>query len=148
MDGLSSENYKFADDRLCVLFSLLFNNMDVHGYVPSRLMDSIFKSHHSNDMCVFVLKETVVYYMFSYSPIYMCYVDASKAFDRVNYWHLFKLLSRGLPHIIVRLFAYWFTSQTFVVKWCDNYLNLLLVSMGYTWGEYSPLFILMFSLML
>ena len=44
MDGLSSENYKFADDRLCVLFSLLFNSMIVHGYVPSHLMDSLIIS--------------------------------------------------------------------------------------------------------
>ena len=170
MDGLDSKNFKVTDDRLCVLFRLLFmfNSVTVHGYVPSHLMDSIiipvlkdskgdiidkdnyrpvaitcisskliellilhryeycfkttdhqfsYMSHYSTDMCVFVLKETVDYYMFSMSPVYKCYVDASKAFDHVNYWNLFnKLLSRGLPHIIVRLFVYWFTSQTFVVK--------------------------------
>ena len=41
MDSLSSENYKFADDKLCVLFSLLFSSMIGHGYVPTHLMDSI-----------------------------------------------------------------------------------------------------------
>ena len=47
-----------------------------------------FKLHHSTDMCVFVLKETVDYYRSSLSPVYMCYVDVSKAFDHVNYKHL------------------------------------------------------------
>ena len=63
---------------------------------------------------------TIDYYKSHSSPIYLCYVDASKAFDRINFWHMSdKLLSRGLPTIFVRLFVYWFTSQNFSVKWCN-----------------------------
>lgn len=46
-------------------------------------------------------------------------MDSSKAFDRVNFWHLFrKLLDRGLPDIIVRFLMYWFIHQQFRVRWC------------------------------
>ena len=48
----------------------------------------------------------------------MCFLDASKAFDRVNHWHLFtKLLKRGFPKLIVRLLMIWYTCQKFSVQW-------------------------------
>ena len=47
-----------------------------------------FKENHSTDMCVFTLKEVVQYYVSLGSPIYLCFMDASKAFDKVNHWHL------------------------------------------------------------
>ena len=34
MDGLVNEHYEKAGDRLDFLFSLLFNSMTVHGYIP------------------------------------------------------------------------------------------------------------------
>ena len=81
-----------------------------------------FKAKHSTDMCSFVLKETVDFYTSQNSPVYLSYVDSSKAFDRVNYWYLFKkLLTRGLPSLIIRLFIYWYTTQSFIVKWCDAF---------------------------
>jgi len=44
--------------------------------------------------------------------------DASRAFDRVNYWSLFsKLIKRGVPLLIVRLLCYWYVNQQFCVKW-------------------------------
>ena len=72
-------------------------------------------------MCAFVLKETIDYYSSHSSPVYMCYVDASKAFDRINIWHMLKkLVLRNLPTIIVRMFLYWYTNQHFIIKWCDK----------------------------
>jgi hypothetical protein len=41
MDGLSSEHYLYADDRIYVLFALLFNSMIVHGFIPTNMMDSL-----------------------------------------------------------------------------------------------------------
>jgi hypothetical protein len=41
MDNLSSEHFRYASDRLCILFSLLFNSMLTHGFLPSHMMDSI-----------------------------------------------------------------------------------------------------------
>jgi len=51
-----------------------------------------FKSKRDtdSDMCVFSLKQVVEYFNSRSSPGYVCYLDASKAFDRINYWCLFK----------------------------------------------------------
>ena len=63
-----------------------------------------FKKGLATDTCVFSLKQTVDYYMSLSSPVYLCFLDASKAFDKINHWTLFKkLLLRGIPAIVVQL---------------------------------------------
>ena len=56
-----------------------------------------------------------------YDMIYMCYIDSSKAFDRVNFWCLFdKLIKRKVPVIFVRFFMVWYCTQEFVVRWGNH----------------------------
>ena len=77
-----------------------------------------FKNEHSIDLCTFTLKHVINYYHEMSSPVFVCYLDASKAFDRLNFWSLFdKLLNRGMPDFIVRLLMYWYTHQCFYVRW-------------------------------
>ena len=77
-----------------------------------------FKHAHSTDLCTFELKQVIDYYSRKSSPVYICYLDASKAFDSLNSWGLFdKLLNRGLPVISVRLLVYWYTKQQFLIWW-------------------------------
>ena len=49
-----------------------------------------FKSKHSTDLCIYTLKSIIQYYKDYNSPVYSCFLDASKAFDRVNHWVMFK----------------------------------------------------------
>ena len=57
-----------------------------------------FKSEHGADMCVFALKSVIDHYRCNSSPVFICYLDASKAFDRLNFWTLFeKFLLRNVP---------------------------------------------------
>ena len=44
-----------------------------------------FKPGHSTDMAVYSLKHIVDYYSSQSSPVYICFLDASKAFDRINH---------------------------------------------------------------
>ena len=56
-----------------------------------------FKERHSTGMAVYALKEIVDHYLRNRSPVFVCFLDARKAFDRVNHWTLFsKLLRRGV----------------------------------------------------
>ena len=67
--------------------------------------------------------------------VYACFLDASKAFDKVNHWHLFKkLLYKGVPKLIVRLLMYWYISQQFAVKWCNVVSPFFTVSNGVRQG--------------
>jgi len=53
-----------------------------------------------------LLKETVSYYVNNDSPVYCTFLDATKAFDRVEYSKLFRLLiRRKLPSMIDFCFA-------------------------------------------
>ena len=46
-----------------------------------------YKKGHSTDMCVFILKEMIRFYRKHRTPVYVCFLDASKAFDCVNHWN-------------------------------------------------------------
>ena len=79
-----------------------------------------FKEKHSTDMAVYVFKEIVDHYLRNRSPVFVCFLDARKAFDRVNHWTLFnKLVHRGMDIDIVRLLVTWYESQKFHVLWGD-----------------------------
>ena len=63
-----------------------------------------FKKKHATDLCTYKVKSVVEYYNYFRSPVYTCFLDASKAFDRINHWTLFKkVLLRDVPPLLVRI---------------------------------------------
>ena len=50
-----------------------------------------YKEKTSSHSCIFVLKEIVNYYRRLPSNVYICFLDASKAFDRIKHYHLLKM---------------------------------------------------------
>ena len=87
-----------------------------------------FKRGHATDMCIYAMKSVIEYYKHYNSPVYTCFLDASKAFDKVCHWRLFKkLLERQVPLLIVRLLMYWYQHQTACVKW-GAYTSVFLLS--------------------
>ena len=62
-------------------------------------------------------------------------IVASKAFDKVNHWHLFdKLLNCGVPVYVVRMLLYWHTYQDFIVRWNNTLSPSFKVSNGVRQG--------------
>ena len=50
--------------------------------------------------------------------MFMGFLDASKAFDRLKHSLLFqKLIDRKVPGYIIRIMIYWYASQTMYVRW-------------------------------
>ena len=44
-----------------------------------------FKRKHGTDQCIYVLKEIIYLYSKRNGTVFVCFLDASKAFDRVNH---------------------------------------------------------------
>ena len=60
-----------------------------------------FKQAHGTEMAIFTLKQTVDFYRNQDTPVYMCFLDAKRAFDRVNHWILGKKLLTEMCHCIL-----------------------------------------------
>ncbi len=81
-----------------------------------------FKSEHSTSMCSLTLKEVVTYFRNRGSKVFACFVDASKAFDRLRHDKLFVLLrERGLHPLILRLIIDMYTRQKSRTTWNNVY---------------------------
>ena len=71
-----------------------------------------FNQSHGPEMTIFALKQTVDFYCNQETPVYMCFLDAKKAFDRVNHRApAKKLLDRNALLYIVKLFIYWYRAS-------------------------------------
>ena len=67
-----------------------------------------FKAGHNIDQCTFLLKQTASYFVTHGSSVHALFLDASKAFDRVQHMKLFeKLIQRKVPMCFVRLLKHW-----------------------------------------
>ena len=80
-----------------------------------------FKSLHSTDLCIYTLKEFIEYYKTRGTTVYVTFLDASKAFDRIDHWLLFnKMFKKGVPLFIIKLLAFWYSRQRMFVRWGDT----------------------------
>ena len=67
--------------------------------------------------------------------MYVCYLDASKAFDRVDYFVLFrKLIDRGIPGYIIHLLWNWYRCHRASVQWADTLTNSFRICNGVRQG--------------
>ncbi|CAL8125005.1 unnamed protein product [Orchesella dallaii] len=97
-----------------IFLSIYHNNLNTHygqfGY----------KKGVGTETAVFTLRQVCHFYLRKNSPVYLCYLDATKAFDYVDHGILLqKLRKRGIDDDTLGLFRYWFCSQTFVCRWND-----------------------------
>ena len=62
--------------------------MDVYLFTSDNQFG--FKQKHSTVLSIYTMKSIIQYYNYHSSPVYTCFLDASKAFDRINHWTMFK----------------------------------------------------------
>ena len=92
----------FAHVILCRLEEYLWTNDNQFGFKPS----------HSIDLCVYALTEFIEYFKSRSTSIYVAFLDASKAFDKISHWTLFKkMIDRDVPIYLVKILCYWYQHQ-------------------------------------
>ena len=102
-----------------------------HILLAIYYIDIVNKSKHSTDMCIFTVKSIVKYYTRQNSPMYTCFLDASKVFDRINHWTLFrKLIDCHVALLIVRILIFWYQMQLVCIKWGTAVSQYFRISYG------------------
>ena len=116
------------------LFDLIVMDRYAHLLVLNDLQFG-FQRKRSTAMCTMVLKEVIAYYAENNSSTFCVFLDASKAFDRLEYCALFKqLLNRKLPGVVLRMLRNMYTGQLVHILWNGVYSNWFSVSNGVKQG--------------
>ncbi len=77
-----------------------------------------YKKKVGTETAIFTLKHVAHNFLSNDTPVYIAYLDATKAFDLVHHWtRLRKLIDSGLDYLTIRILCYWFRNQFFVVRW-------------------------------
>ena len=76
-----------------------------YDHLHSSELQFGFKAHRSTAMCTMhVIEEAIAYFVKNGRPVYCCFLVASKAFDKIEYCRLLRMLmKRQLPAVSVEL---------------------------------------------
>ena len=93
----------------CVL--VIFSN-----YLDTHFNQFGFVHHGECNKAILALKTVVNYFLNNSSPVFICSLDAEKAFDRINYYSMLsRLIDCKIPKVFIMFFHAWFTSFNFRV---------------------------------
>ena len=77
-----------------------------------------FKLGHSTDLCIYALSKFIEHFKSRSTSVYVAFLDASKAFDNISHWILFrKLIDRKVPIYLVKIPSYWYQHLIMSVRW-------------------------------
>ena len=135
-------NYSSSDNyRAIALSSIIGKIFDIYilnrynNLLISTCLQFGFKAGHSTSMCTMILKEALDYYRSNNSTVYCTMLDITKAFDRVEYCKLIRLLLyKKIPAIIVRILLHLYLSLFTSVEWNGARSDIFCVTNGVRQG--------------
>ena len=102
MDGLTGESLKYANPILPVLLSICFTYMFKHCYFPISMLNSVIvplvknrngdlsDKNNYRPIALSALIEFIEFFKMRSTLVYVAFLDANKAFDKINHWILLK----------------------------------------------------------
>ena len=145
-----SSNYRAID--LSSLLCNLFDTIIIETHKDNLITDGLqfgYKKQSSTIVCPSLLLNTVEYYRENDSDCYMLLLDASKAFDRVEYVKLFSdLRERKLCPIVLRLLMNMYVNQCYYylqVRWNSLVSDRFSIANGVKQGGVCPQYFLVYT---
>ena len=133
----SVDNYRPI--TLNPIISKVFESLLLEKYANFFDTDNLqfgFKKDLGCSNAIFAMRQATEYFNERGSNVYIASLDASKAFDRVNFYKLFSCLIRsGLPLFIIDTLSNWYTKLYISVRWCGSLSDTLFVRSGVKQGS-------------
>ena len=80
-----------------------------------------FKKWHSTVMSIYVLKEFIEFYRSRNATVFVIFLGASKAYDKIDHRQLFnKLLNIHVPVFVICILVYWYYQQEMFIRWGNS----------------------------
>ena len=131
---------------LRVYENILLNRIDTQGIIKVDKMQGGFQKNLGCIMTSFSLKECILYGKEQHSRVFVCFLDARQAFDRV--WHdglFFKLNNLGINSSIYKAFVSLYSDMFSRVKFKTMFSEWFPVHQGTSEGGVSsPMLYLVF----
>ena len=132
----SSSNYRPI--ALATIISKLLESillLKCEEYLCTSANQFGFKKAHRTELCIYTLRGHIELYRKRSTTVFVTFLDASKAFDRLDHWLLFeKLIYRKVPLFIVRLLIVWYSLQRMHIRWGNTFSTSFCVSNGVKQG--------------
>ena len=111
-NGDLSDRNKYRPIALSSTVSKVFRNVIINRlkeYLWASDNQFGYTSGHSTDLCVYALTEFIEYFKSRSTSVYVAFLDASKTFNKINHWVLFKkLIARRVSIYVVNVLYYWY----------------------------------------
>ena len=129
---------KYRAIALCSSITKLFELIFIEKQRPQLKSDPLqfgFKAKRSTSLCTLFMTGIANKFVNGGSAVYSCLLDMSKAFDRVDYGNLFRiLLARNMDPLYVRSLMFMYLNQKLRIRWDDIYSPYFKVTSGVRQG--------------
>ena len=145
-----SDSNNYRAKAISSILGEIFDSIVMKEQYASLITNDLqfgFKENSSTIICTQLLIETIEYYNSNNTDCFMLLLDASKAFDRIEYFTLFNnLCSRNMCPVTLRLIINMYISQKMQVRFSNALSSQFTVGNGVKQGGVLSPFYLLFIL--